>query len=126
MKRDMDLCRKILFAVEDCDERFCYDLKLEGYKQEEVNYNAKLLFQCGFIDKVSEDLTGNLILGSLTWAGHDFLEKIREDTVWNHTKEVITKKGLPMVVDVIKQVSAALITSMTEGAIKAIMDKGGV
>ncbi len=71
-------------------------------------------------------MTGNLILGSLTWAGHDFLEKIREDTVWNHTKEVITKKGLPMVVDVIKQVSAALITSMTEGAIKAIMDKGGV
>ncbi len=46
MKRDMDLCRKILFAVEDCDERFCYDLKLEGYKQEEVNYNAKLLFCC--------------------------------------------------------------------------------
>ena len=59
-------------------------------------------------------------VGALTWEGHEYLDKIRQDTVWNKTKDVITQKGLPMAVDVIKEVATAIISSMTEGAIKAM------
>ena len=66
------------------------------------------------------NIVSTFIVGELTWEGHDFLEKIRQDTVWNKTKEVITQKGLPMILDVVKEVSATVIASMTEGAIKAL------
>lgn len=52
--------------------------------------------------------------------GYDFMDKIREDTVWNNTKDIIKDKGLPMVADVIKEVSSALISSMIESTIRGL------
>ena len=37
-------------------------------------------------------------------------------------KETITKKGLPMILDVIKDVATGIVSSMTEGAIKGLMN----
>ena len=52
--------------------------------------------------------------------GHEFLDKIREDTVWNKTKDLITKKGLPMVLDVVKEISQSIVATMVQGAIKGL------
>ena len=50
MKRDMELCRKILFKIEeDTSGRPISDLKIEGYSAEDINYNCKLLYQEGFV-----------------------------------------------------------------------------
>lgn len=59
-------------------------------------------------------------VGRLTWEGHDFLDKVRSDTVWNKTKETIINQGLPMVVDVVKDISTSVISAMVEGAIKGM------
>ena len=56
----------------------------------------------------------------MTWEGHEFLDKIREDTVWNKTKDLITKKGLPMVLDVVKEISQSIVATMVQGAIKGL------
>ena len=64
-------------------------------------------------------------VGSLAWKGHDFLDKIREDTVWKKTKQVIAQKGLPMILGVIKDVSTIIISSAAEEAMTAIL-KGGM
>ena len=48
MKRDMELCRKILFKIEeDTSGHPIPDLKIEGYSAEDINYNCKLLYQEG-------------------------------------------------------------------------------
>lgn len=94
---------------------------------EQVAYHCKILKDAGFITDYKAQCAGNHIIGfgvgSLTWEGHEFLDKIRQDTVWNKTKEVITKQGLPMIIDVVKQVAEAIITAMTEGAIKAMLNQ---
>ena len=126
MKRDMELCREILFAIEKQENPIRYEFTFKGYDQYAVTYNCRLLYDAGLIDKMSVDLSGNCVVGNLTWAGHDFLDKVRETTVWNKTKDIISKKGLPMIVDVVKQVATAIITSMTEGAVKAILEKGDI
>lgn len=126
MKRDMDLCRAILFTIE---EEFVdialYDLQIPEYTMEQVAYHCKILHDAGLIANYKAQYADNHVawfsVGSLTWEGHDFLDKIRQDTIWNKTKEVITKQGLPMVIDVVKQVAQSIITSMTEGAIKAML-----
>lgn len=125
MKRDMELVRKILFAIEEQHEDTgISDLTIDGYTDKAVAYHCKILHEAGFISSYSAQFADNELyyfeVGSVTWDGCEFLDKIRADTVWNKTKAVVTEKGLPMVLDVIKDVSSAVITSMTEGAIRAI------
>lgn len=107
MKRDMELVRKILFKTEETVDNFAeYNIEIEGYTKEQVAYHCALLNDSNFVyDYGSQPVGGEIYsfgVGRLTWEGHEFLDKIRSDTVWNRTKEVITEKGLPMAIDVVK------------------------
>lgn len=125
MKRNMDLCRLILFKIEEeYVSTALYNLKITGYSDEEVAYHCKLLFENKLISNYKDIYADNRLysfgVGSLTWKGHDFIDKIREDTVWNRTKEVIKEKMLPTTIEVIKDISGVIIKSMIESAIKTI------
>ena len=128
MKRDMELIRKILFKIEeDYVGTALSNLSIEEFDRNTVAYHCKLLNEAGFIDDYKANYANGQIwrftVGGLTWNGYDYLDKIRQDTIWNKTKEIITKKGLPMVIDVIKDVSTEVIKSMTEGAIKGFISQ---
>lgn len=125
MKRDMELVRKILFKIEETVDNFAeYNIEIEGYTKEQVAYHCALLNDSNFVyDYGSQPVGGEIYsfgVGRLTWEGHEFLDKIRSDTVWNRTKEVITEKGLPMAIDVVKSISTSLISAMVEGAVKGL------
>ena len=124
MQRDMELIRKILFAIEKeyVDVWLDYsDLKIEGYDFKTVGYHCSILYDAGLVydykGKYAENELYFFGVGRLTWEGHDFLDKIRNETVWNKTKETITNKGLPLVIDVVKEVASAVTTAMVKSAI---------
>ena len=126
MKRDMDLVRLILLEIEDkYRSTAIYDLAIDGYDTEMVAYHCKILYEAGLISDYKARYADNEIyvfgVGSLTWDGNDFLEKIRDDSQWKKVKETITKKGLPLVVDTIKSVANALISATVEGITNSIM-----
>ena len=93
MKRDMDLARKILFAIEKSDEAdrqgFMDYLKIEGdYSENMKSYHVVLLEDAGLIE--AEDFS---TIGSydcrpkgLTWEGHEFLDGIRKEETWEKIK----------------------------------------
>ena len=126
MKRDMDLVRLILLEIEDkYRSTAIYDLAIDGYDTEMVAYHCKILYEAGLISDYKAQYADNEIyvfgVGSLTWDGNDFLEKIRDDSQWKKVKETMTKKGLPLVVDTIKSVANALISATVEGITNSIM-----
>ena len=126
MKRDMDLVRLILLEIEDkYRSTAIYDLAIDGYDTEMVAYHCKILYEAGLISDYKAQYADNEIyvfgVGSLTWDGNDFLEKIRDDSQWKKVKETITKKGLPLVVDTIKSVANALISATVKGITNSIM-----
>lgn len=126
MKRDMELIRKILFKIEEeYVSTALFNLAIYGYEFNSVAYQCKLLYEAHLVDNYSAKYGDNTIyafvVGGLTWEGHDFLDKIRQDTIWNKTKETITQKGLPMIIDVIKDVATGIVSSMAEGAIKGLL-----
>ena len=125
MKRDMDLIRLILLEIESSECDIIEGFRLEGYDIASVKYNGELLCQSGLITKFYEDAIGELVAGSLTWDGCDYLDKIRDNTIWKKTKDTIAKKGLPLVVDTIKTVSSAFITAAAEGVANSILNNGG-
>lgn len=132
MKQDMELIRKILFYVEENYTPglgWIRQIRIDGYNYDVVMEHILLANENGFFQKiknVSSLGSRSYWVGNLSNEGYDFLEKIRNDTVWNKTKETITEKGLPMLIGTIKTVAGAFITSATEGVANAIIKNGGV
>lgn len=78
----MDLCRKILFKIEELYiDTTLLNLQLENYDNLQIAYHCKILNEAGLINSYNAQYTDNLLyffsVGSLTWEGHDFLDKIR-------------------------------------------------
>lgn len=117
MRRDMELVRKILFKIEESvDNVACHNLKIEGYSMDQVAYHCSILYEGGYIYDYKAQYGGNGLysfgVGRLTWEGHEFLDKIREDTIWKKTKDIIKDKGLPLVFDIVKSVSTEVISGL--------------
>ena len=97
MKRDMDLVRKLLLAAESEEHGYVSKVEIPGYTEEQINYHAFLLGEAG-LAKVA-NVTHNksegpeALLVNLTWAGHEFIDSARENTIWNQARDKINKIG---------------------------------
>lgn len=50
MKRDMDLVRKILLKIEeDYVSTAVYNIKIDGYSDEQIAYHCKILYETTFM-----------------------------------------------------------------------------
>lgn len=121
MKRDMELIRKILFKIEETVDNVAEcNLTIEGYTMEQVAYHCSILYEGGYIYSYKPQYGGNGVysfgVGRLTWEGHEFLDNIREDTIWKKTKDIIKEKGLPVVFDIVKAVSTEVILGVIRGS----------
>lgn len=132
MKRDMDLIRDILKVIESKKPfETTRDLIIDGHNMQEVAYHCELLYDGGYIKEyraVSVDNYNGVAaywVRDLTWEGHDFLEAIRQDTIWNKTKTTIIEKGLAITVGTVKTIATAFITAASEGVATAILKSGG-
>ena len=140
MKRDFDVIRDILIAVEEKapvnvrDE--LRDLPpershLAGYTSPEVAdgktvdgvywlvgpaklYHAELLIGKGYVRHNPHE-TGQLV--DLTWDGHDLLESIRDDNVWKQVKARIEPVGGNVSLAVLKAVADNIAKGILLGSI---------
>lgn len=131
MKRDMELVREILLKIEEqYVATTIFNLKIEGYDFPTVAYHCKIMHEAGLLSHYSDQHGNDTIyayqVGGLTWDGNDYLDKIRDDSVWQKTKDVVAEKGLPLIFDTIKTISSAIITAAAEGVMNSILKNGGV
>ena len=96
MKRNLDLLRAILLAVEeegDPEEPLIHSLAIEGVEQSIVDEHVKLLIDSGFIEGECKFSTNNRILFTairgLTSRAYDFLDNVRNEALWNRIKNRI-------------------------------------
>jgi uncharacterized protein DUF2513 len=95
MTRDMDLIRTLLLWIEaqpqldgtrwlapDKPE----DVGVSDHSIEEVQYHLNLLIEAGFVEGKSFDAAGTVVFSRLTWKGHEFLENIKDVSVWKQVK----------------------------------------
>ena len=134
MKRDMDLIRKILLTVEAEDEDgqegaevinsilsetspHIVERHISMLEEEELIEKVFSVFSFGVLDKHS----GEASLQSygkdtwrLTWAGHDFLDTIRDDDVWIKTKNAVEKVGGTAAMETWKAVARKFVSVSIE------------
>jgi Hypothetical protein (DUF2513) len=94
LKRDLDLCRRILLAIEKRPTTGGFEaVTFEGVDYQEVSSQVKLLHESGLI--TAEDLCHGPNLDwrpyDLTPSGHDFLNAAREPVAWEKAKNLAMK-----------------------------------
>ena len=114
MKRDMSLVREILLEIEKgrTDEQL-FDVL--DYPMEDIIYHIKIMNDYGLIEasvvevfsinyKGEADFALETIKG-LTWEGYDFLDDIRDETVWKKTMAQIKKTTGTASLEMVKEVA---------------------
>ena len=104
MKRDMDLVREILLAIEelDTDGVGCEERHLQRYLQEREydNYDkiyghCKMMHQADLIKFKLESGGEHFLEEPITilWEGREFLDDVRDQRVWGKVKEEIGNRS---------------------------------
>jgi hypothetical protein len=115
MKRDMDLCRKILQVVEAGNDRphTIVVADLDGDEafdatQEDLNYHVKLLVQAGLVNSSGTLVRGVPVVRGLTWKGHDFAESSRNQGLWENAKQTVKEKTGGLTLELLSAVLASV------------------
>lgn len=93
MTRDMELVRKILFALSATERPLdSVMVRINGYAPEQIVEHIRQLHEARLLD-------GSPVMGSdrrlrwnemrLTWRGHDFIECARSEPIWRMAQETL-------------------------------------
>ena len=92
MNRDMDVIRQIVLAVRDANGVV---RGVQGMEQDVFIEHARLLEEAGLIEAsiqiVPQHRAIAALIWRLTWAGQDFADAIKEDTLWRKAKDNVLK-----------------------------------
>ena len=118
MKRDLDLIRGIIFKSEEVDANSSNynDLNFEGYDDDTVVEHALLMYESGLIEasfvKLADGSRQLYAIHRLLSPGHDMLAAIRNDTVWNRTKEKVSSTVGSTTLEIVKGVAEGITKGM--------------
>lgn len=123
MKFSHDLARYIMLDIEKyphisgpTKDYLIIELEKEGYSDlNEIAYVTKKLYEGGLIEKESEiDPQGtvtNLVTGNLTFSGHQLLDNIKDDSIWEEVKERVTRETSSASLEILEIVAIDIIKS---------------
>ena len=113
MKRDLELIRKMVLAIEEAPSGYAPELKFEGYTDEQVGYHAYLLLDAGLAKGGDASTLGSAspegFISNLTWAGHEFADAARDEERWRNSLSIVREKAGTVTVGVLTQLLAALM-----------------
>ena len=97
MRRDMDLIRSMLLRLEDCDKiRNGPGVLKELADHDTISAHLKMLEDAGFLEHENLQAHGGVQMSlgwRITWAGHEFLDTVRDPEIWQKTKAGAEKLG---------------------------------
>ncbi len=113
MKRDIELIKLILEHFENkADWKVEKDLEINGYERQLVSYHVDIMYEAGLINgEVLSSINGRIydvLPFRLTWAGHEFLDNIRDKSRWNKIKEILKDKGGSFSFELIKTLASKI------------------
>ncbi len=107
MKRSLELARTILLAIErsEDDEPSSIRLPTADYDELHISLHVRLLKEADLIHAIEStrgfNASSSWIPHSLTWKGHDFLDAVRNESVWRAIKSREADFGSDLPADVI-------------------------
>jgi hypothetical protein len=120
MKRDMELIRDLLLSIESRDDDdydyYSCTLKLTtAQSPEKVKGHLLLLIDAKLIDAKPMTNGGldEVYIKRMLWAGHEFLDSTKDESIWKDVKDIVAKKGLSM-----ESISFGVLTQLLASVVK--------
>ncbi len=118
MKLNQDCIRDLLLYLEENltlnNHLSVENISLKDYSSEELLYTADKLYEAGFINcfkriYATDELL--ILISSITYSGHQFLDNIRDEKVFVKTKSILsTFKSVS--IEIISETASKVITNM--------------
>lgn len=117
MKRNWDIIRDVLIEVEALDNARLETIQygpVRDSDEPQKDAHGVLLWKAGFIEGVDASNTGGdaVIVQGLTWTGHDLLETIQSQAVWERIKVIAKDKGIELTFDSVKALGKMALTAI--------------
>ncbi len=110
MRRDDDALRQILLDTERGEDWRVLVYKTSDMSNEEnkFSYNVQLLCDAGFMTQSSQHVF------RMTNQGHDYLDAIRDEGIWNNTKQLVTDTGGNATLEIMKSLAIGFLKKKIE------------
>lgn len=117
MKRDLDLIRDILLKIESMDKKVITIADLGATTQDEFNrigFHIRLLMDCNYVEAIDVRTKQEeaYVVKRITSSGYDYLDSIRDNNVWNETKNKLESVGSSASLEIVKAVAGKVIISL--------------
>src|SRR5262245_3850892 len=98
MKRNIELVRKIMLAVESHEHGFApFSISIDGFSKEEIGYHSYLIIDSGLAEGVNDTAQDSpspeYAIRHLTSKGHDFCDAAREPSRWQKAMTKVASVG---------------------------------
>ncbi|MCI4680617.1 DUF2513 domain-containing protein [Rhodoblastus acidophilus] len=125
MKRDMDLVRELLLKLEALDippgvvrplSPYNPAMAVNGFTGDEVGHHLRMLVSGNLVETAGSQSfgpDGSLVFRQISWAGHDFLDSVRDPEIWAKTKKGAAAAG-GFTVDLLKDLAKGLVKKQIE------------
>ena len=113
MKRDLDLVRHILLQIEALPAGPPAQYRMSEIEDPLLLAHFELVVGSGLVNgKISRSQSsrGDVIsISGLTWEGHEWIETVRSDGVWNETKATLRDDGGALTYELTKAVADRIL-----------------
>lgn len=104
MRRDPELIRQLMLKLESLNKSataivmvgYRENLSIDGYTDDQVYYHVEQILMNGWLDMAGGrgmNPSGHFSFRALTPAGHDFVDSVRDDAIWQLTKQGANAAG---------------------------------
>ena len=103
MKRDDNFLRQLLLKMEDNDAPSYIILNTLGGSNSKEIHHIRILCDCKYAEQLNDHEY------RLTASGHDFIESIRDDGIWEKTKIAVAETGGNATIEIVKTLAAGFL-----------------
>ena len=113
MKRDMDLVRQIMLNIEDRPAGPPVHFRMDEVEDRVLLGHLEMMIAAGLVTgKITQPhgARGSMIIvGDLSWEGHEWIETVRDQSVWDETSDTLMANGGAFTFELAKAVATRIL-----------------
>jgi hypothetical protein len=113
MKRDLDLVRRIMLNIEELPPGPSMQFRMGEVDDPVVLAHIQLMIGAGLVNgKITEPHGARgavIIISGLSWDGHEWLETMRDQGLWDQTKAVLAENGAALSFELVRAVANQIL-----------------
>ena len=113
MKRDLDLVRQLMLQIEALPAAPPVQYRMSEIEDPVLLAHLEMLIEAGLVNgriSRSQGARGDVIsVSGLTWQGHEWIEMVRSQSLWNEVKSAVLDGGGVLTFELTKEVASKIL-----------------